>query len=85
MADRGFDVSDNFAMCGAELLNPALTRGKKQLSTHEVEFTRCLARVRIHVERVIGHLSRIHVERVIGHLRKKYQLNITTNITNNDC
>ena len=73
MADRGFDVSDNFAMCGAELLNPALTRGKKQLSTHEVEFTRCLARVRIHVERVIGHL------------RKKYQLNITTNITNNDC
>ena len=50
MADRGFDVSDNLAMCGAELLNPAFTRGKKQLSTQEVEFTRCLARVQIHVE-----------------------------------
>ena len=40
MADRGFDVSDNLVMCGAGLLNPALTRGKKQLSTQEVEFTR---------------------------------------------
>ena len=62
MAARGFNVSDDLAMCGAELLIPAFTRGKKQLSTQEVEYTRCLARVRIHVERVIGHL------------RKKYQI-----------
>lgn len=56
MADRGFNVGDDLAMCGAELLIPAFTRGKKQLSAREVEFTRRLARVRIHVERVIGHL-----------------------------
>uniref|UniRef100_A0A1X7UL42 DDE Tnp4 domain-containing protein n=1 Tax=Amphimedon queenslandica TaxID=400682 RepID=A0A1X7UL42_AMPQE len=62
MADHGLNFGDDLAMCGAELLIPAFSRGKKQLSTREVEFTRRLARVRIHFERVIGHL------------RKKYKL-----------
>ena len=62
MADRGFNVADDLAVCGSKLLMPAFTRGKPQLSQKEVEKTRQLARVRIHVERVIGQM------------RKKYKI-----------
>ena len=54
MADRGFNIPDELAINGARLEIPAFTKGKKQLSREEVEKTRQLARVRIHVERVIG-------------------------------
>ena len=56
MADRGFNIADDLAVRSACLEIPAYTRGKKQLSIAEVEKTRQLARVRIHVERVIGLL-----------------------------
>ena len=58
MADRGFNIADDLAVCGARLLMPAFTRGKNQLSQVEVERSRRLARVRIHVERVIGQLRK---------------------------
>lgn len=58
MADRGFSIGDDLAMCGARLRIPAFTKGKEQLSTKEVETTRWLARVRIHIERVIGQLHK---------------------------
>ena len=51
MADRGFNIVDDLAIRCATLEVPAYTRGKKQLSIAEVEKTRQLARVRIHVER----------------------------------
>ncbi|CAL9704626.1 unnamed protein product [Knipowitschia caucasica] len=35
---------------------PAFTRGKKQLDPVDLENTRCLASLRIHIERVIGVL-----------------------------
>ena len=44
-------------MCSTELIIPSFTRGKSQLSAQEVEETRELANVRIHVERVIGLLK----------------------------
>ena len=56
LADRGFDIADSVASMGAELKIPAFTKGKKQLSGVEVESTRRIANVRIHVERVIGSL-----------------------------
>lgn len=61
LADRGFNIHDELAIRGAKLEIPALTQGKQQLS-REVEKTRQLAQVRIHVERVIGQM------------RKKYKI-----------
>ena len=39
------------------MLIPAFTRGKSQLSAKEVELSRKIASVRIHIERVIGLLK----------------------------
>ena len=57
MADHRFNISEDLALCGARLWTPAFTRGKSQLSKSEVEMTRVLARVRIHVECVIGQIG----------------------------
>ena len=43
-------------MYQAKLHLPAFTRGKNQLSALEVEESRSIANVRIHVERVIGNV-----------------------------
>ena len=57
LADRGFTVSDDLAIYGAKLEIPAFTTGKQQLSQREVELSKQLSRVRIHVERIIGLLK----------------------------
>lgn len=54
LADRGFLIAESVGLCCATLHIPPFTRGRKQLSCSELESTRCLANVRIHVERVIG-------------------------------
>ena len=54
MADRGFNIADLVAEYRAEAILPAFTRGKTQLSSKEVLESRAVARVRIHVERLIG-------------------------------
>jgi hypothetical protein len=54
LADRGFDIRESVGVMCAEVHIPAFTKGKKQLSVKEVESTRKIANVRIHVERVIG-------------------------------
>lgn len=54
LADRGFLIEESVGMCCATLAVPNFTRGKRQLSSSEVERTREIANVRIHVERVIG-------------------------------
>ena len=56
LADRGFNISELVGSRGAEVKIPAFTKGKSQLFAYEVEQTRKIARVRIHVERVIGAL-----------------------------
>ena len=58
LADRGFDIADSVGFYLARLYIPAFTRSKKQLSASEVEDTRKIANVRIHVERVIGLVRR---------------------------
>ena len=56
LADRGFDIAESVGMMQAKLHIPAFTRGKQQLTALEVEDTRSIANVRIHVERVIGSI-----------------------------
>ena len=54
MANRGFDITDFVRLYCDRVTIPASTKGKKQLTGIEVEQTRCVANVRIHVEHVIG-------------------------------
>ena len=54
LADRGFNIEESVGLYCASLKIPAFTKGKSQLSPFEVEETRKIAHVCIHVERVIG-------------------------------
>ena len=54
LADRGFDIKDIVGAIQCKMEMPVFTKGKNQLSPLDVESTRKIASVRIHVERVIG-------------------------------
>ena len=54
LADRGFDIADSVGLFCAQVNIPSFTKGRSQLSATDVETTRKIAHVRIHVERVIG-------------------------------
>lgn len=54
LADRGFNVRESVQSFQAEIKVPAFVRGKKQLHPVDLENTRSLASLRIHIERVIG-------------------------------
>ena len=58
MADRGFTIQESVSSRRAELVIPAFTEGKAQPDPINVERTRGIANVHIHVERVIGVLRR---------------------------
>nr|XP_047141115.1 uncharacterized protein LOC124816123 [Hydra vulgaris] len=58
LSDRGFTLQDDFAAKSCSILiNPAFTKDKAQLSASEVEKSRKISSVRIHIERVIGLLK----------------------------
>ena len=57
LADRGFDIADSVGVMQAALHIPAFTKGKSQLSAVEIEQTRTIANVRIHIEHVIGSVQ----------------------------
>ena len=61
MADRGFTVAESVGTRQARLVIPAFTKGKSQLDPVDVEKTRGIANVRIHVERVIGLFGRKYI------------------------
>lgn len=56
MADRGFLIENELNERGAVLEILCCTEGKNQLSAKEVDGSRQLVGVRIHVERVFGRL-----------------------------
>lgn len=53
LADRGFTIEEDLKIHNAKLEIPAFATGKKQFSLKEVEETKHLSKVRIHIERVI--------------------------------
>ena len=57
LADRGFTIQDSVGLHCAEVKTPPFTKGKKQLSRCEIDWSREISHVRIHVERVIGLLK----------------------------
>ena len=57
LADRGFTIEEEIWYHHAQINVPAFTKGKDQLDPIDVEKTRNIAKVRIHVERVIGILK----------------------------
>jgi len=55
LADRGFTMKEDFArIAGIELHTPAFLKGQDQMPAKDLETSRRLSSVRIHVERVIG-------------------------------
>lgn len=81
LADRGFDISDDLALIGASLAIPPFTRGKAQLSQREINSSRALSRVRIHVERAIGRIKNFKLLQStipITLLKKPHEFNYTT-------
>ncbi len=56
LADRGFTVETEVASRGARLVTPAFLRERKQFPETEVDWTRRVANVRIHIERIIGSI-----------------------------
>lgn len=61
LADRGFTVGEEVACKGGVLVIPSFTKGKNQLSAQEVDQSRQIANVRIHIERVIGRMRKWHL------------------------
>lgn len=49
LVNKGFNIHDELVIIGATLKIPAFTKGKDQLSQSDVENTRQLACVKIHV------------------------------------
>ena len=60
LADSGFTMVEEYDVtCGAELLIQFFTKRKKQLSPKDVEVSRNISTIRIHIERVIGLYKKI--------------------------
>ncbi len=61
LADRGFMLKEIFASYGVKLVVPSFTKGKSQLFGLEVEKSRSIANVRIHIERVSGRIRSYNI------------------------
>ena len=61
LAERVFTVSEEIGYHGGILVIPSFTKGKKQLPKNEVEWDRYIARVRIHIELVIGRMRKFNL------------------------
>ena len=51
---RGFTIEDSVGLYCAQVVVPLFTKGKKELSRHEVGWSMEISHVRIYVERVLS-------------------------------
>ena len=61
LANRGFNNAETLATHGAILKILHFTRGKSQMSGKEVDNSRKISNVRIHVERVTGRIHKFRI------------------------
>ena len=75
ITERGFSIAKTLGPLGAKLEIPRFTKVQDQISAEDVEDTRVIANVRIHVERVIVNLrkkySKFHGTLPIDYLLSK--------------
>lgn len=61
MADRGFPIANELLERRAELIIPPGRRGRGQMTASDVRKTKCIANLRIHVERAIERIKRFKI------------------------
>ena len=61
MADKGFLIQDELAAKQAHLVIPPLLKKKPQFSEEELNSTRSIANLRIHVERCMERIKNYHI------------------------
>ena len=61
MADKGFDIEEYLIPLGVKLNIPPFLRGKIQFDHSELIQTRCIASLRIHVERAMERIKNFHI------------------------
>ena len=61
MADKGFDIQDDFAAKGVTVNIPSFLKGKTQFSKEEMAHNKKIASLRIHVERCIERMKNWHI------------------------
>ena len=60
MADKGFDIEDLLRGKSVSLNLPLFLESRSQFSAAEVQQTKMIAKVRIHVERAIRRIKEYH-------------------------
>jgi len=61
MADKGFNIAEEVEKLGLKLNLPPFARSGMQMSLQDVEFTKKIAKHRVHVERAIGKIKKFKI------------------------
>lgn len=73
MVDKGFLISDLTTARGIDLIIPPFKKQKHQLSRREVEETRVIANLRIHVERQMERIKNFNILKTVMPITMAHQ------------